>query len=76
MVLGRGGLSSRIGALEHRASAEQGVVCIRQWSGQTQDQAIAAYEVEHGPLGPDIGGLRVIIRKFGSAPGVVGGQRA
>lgn len=40
--------------------------CIIVRAGQTEEQATAAYEAEHGPIGEGNTVLRVIIRKPGT----------
>lgn len=46
------------------------VVTLHRYEGQTQEQAIAAHEAEHGPVGDKA--LCVIIRKPFPVPVVVG----
>lgn len=64
-------MKRRVAELEARsiAGAKRWHV-IRRWSDQTEDDAVAAYEANSGPIGPDDGSiLRVIIRKPVPAPG-------
>ena len=53
----------RLEALEKGASAER-MHCIACPDGQTQEVALAAYENDNGPVGPDDGRLLLVfIRK-------------
>lgn len=63
-------LRNRLIALEQRAvTGVRRWHRILQWEGQTEDEAVAAYEEKNGPIGPDDGSiLRVIIRKPIPAP--------
>ena len=56
--------SSRLADLEQRLNPpSRGLHLIRLYEGQTEEDATASYEAEHGPMGPDEGILRVLIRK-------------
>ena len=64
-------LKPRVEALEARTN----VSALKHWhrilryEGQNEAEAVAAYEAEHGPVGPDDGTvLRVIISKPFPAP--------
>ena len=53
----------RLEALETATSGER-MHCIPWFAGQTPDQALASYENDNGPVGPDDGGLLLVyIRK-------------
>ena len=57
-------LKPRLDALEaNLAPASQGWVRIFQNEGQTREQAVAAYEAEHGPIDDANVILRVTINK-------------
>ena len=56
-------LKQRLEALEKGASVDR-MHCISWRAGQTQEAALAAYENDNGPVGPDDGGLLLVyIRK-------------
>ena len=53
----------RLEALEKGASVER-MHCVPWKAGQSQNQALAAYENDNGPVGPDDGELLLVyIRK-------------
>lgn len=56
-------LKQRVEALETRARGFVPWVRIIQHIDQTEEEATAAYEAEHGPVGGSNSILRVIIRK-------------
>lgn len=58
-------LRTRMAALERRINppALNSWIRIIQWDGQTQEDALAAWEAENGPLSASNVCLRVIIRK-------------
>jgi hypothetical protein len=58
-------LSHRVADLERRlaSSGPKAWVRIFQYEGQTQEEAVAAYEAKHGPIGDKGVILRVFIRK-------------
>lgn len=56
-------LKQRLEALEKGSSVER-MYCIEASDDQTEESAIAAYESQNGPIGPDDGSrLIVFIRK-------------
>lgn len=60
------GLSRRVDALEQRdPSGAAAWVSIIQHEDQTEEEAFAAYEAEHGPVGESNAILWVVIRKPG-----------
>jgi hypothetical protein len=64
-------LKRRIADLEHRIAPPEAKRWVRifQYEGQTKEQAVAAYEAEHGPINDNMGViLRVIISKPLPAP--------
>lgn len=62
-------LGKRIVALEQsRPSARPRWHCLRRYEGETNDQAVAAYETEHGPIGDGHVIMRVIVNKPGERP--------
>ena len=56
-------LRHRLDALEGLACASSGFHVIIQRSGQTEDEATASYEAEHGPIPTEGSVLRVVVRK-------------
>ncbi|MEO6151655.1 MAG: hypothetical protein ABIT09_07725 [Croceibacterium sp.] len=64
-------LEKRLEELERRMTPEPAKRWHRilQYEDQTQEQAVAAYEAQNGPIGDDNTILRVIISKPGPAPG-------
>lgn len=65
-------LKPRLDALEAQmAPACQRWVRIFQHAGQTQEQAIAAYEAEHGPIGDASVILRVSVKPSFPVPHAV-----
>ena len=44
---------------------------LSRYEGETHEQAVAAYEAEHGPIGNGNVVMRVIIEKPGERPGGV-----
>jgi hypothetical protein len=61
-------LSKRLSDLE-QANAPASVQVVRRFEGQTEAEALAAYERDNGPIGPDNGrALRVFIHKPFAAP--------
>lgn len=64
--MARSDLNNRLKALEHQAArGGNGFHVVIQRSGQTELEALAAYEAEHGPIGDDRPILRVLVRKPG-----------
>ncbi len=62
-------LGARIDALEAQALQGSAKWCrVLQWAGQTESDAVAAHEAQHGPLPTGEGVLRVIIRKSIAQP--------
>lgn len=61
------GLSQRVAALEARQHVGASWLTIIQRAGQTEEQATAAYEAEHGPIADASRSLRIFIRKPGCA---------
>ena len=59
--MARTGLSYRVAALEARAPDLKPWHQVIQEVGQSQEEAIAAYEAEHGPVGDDNILLAVVI---------------
>lgn len=63
-------LKSRVADLEARIDPpppRQWVRFFQRYEDQTQEQAIAAYEAEHGPIDDKGVILRVIVNKLGPA---------
>lgn len=62
-------LDKRVGALEQsRSAVALPWVCLRRYEGETDEQAIAAYQDEHGSIGDRNIVMRVIISKTGQRP--------
>ncbi|MBY8335903.1 hypothetical protein KYN89_02460 [Alteriqipengyuania sp. NZ-12B] len=61
-----GRLERRLADLENKAGAFAPWVSIIQRAGQTEDQAVAAYEADHGPVGDSNKILWVVVRKPGA----------
>ena len=60
------GLGKRMTALEQaRSTSMQRWHCLRRYEDETDADAVAAYEIEHGPIGDG----NVIMRVFVSKPG-------
>lgn len=59
------GLSERVAALEARQRGGSSWLTIIQRAGQSEEQATAAYEATHGPIGEANRVLRIVIRKPG-----------
>lgn len=57
----RSGLSNRVDALERTSCGVKRWHQIIREVGQTEEQAVADYEREHGSIGPDDGRLMVVI---------------
>ena len=56
-------MSRRLKALETATGWER-IHCVPWFAGQSQDEALTAYENDNGPVGPDDGGLLLVyIRK-------------
>jgi hypothetical protein len=63
-------LGKRIVALEQlRPSSRPRWHSLCRYEGETDEQAVAAYESEHGPIGDGNVIMRVIISKPGTRPG-------
>ncbi len=63
------GLSKRIVALEQvRPNSMPKWHCLRRYESETDADAIAAYEAEHGAIGGGNVVMRVIVSKPGSRP--------
>ena len=56
------GLKRRVDELEAVQVGHKAYHCIIQRADQTEEEAVAAYEAENGPIGDDGRILRVIIR--------------
>lgn len=57
-------IGERLSALERkRPVGSQKWHRIHRYEGETQEQVVAAYEAEHGPIGSDNVILRVIVGK-------------
>jgi hypothetical protein len=65
-------LSHRVADLEQRLASPGPKAWVRafQYEGQTQEEAVAAYEAEHGPIDEKGVILRVFINKPFPAPAV------
>lgn len=62
-------LGKRLAALEQaQLSAMPRWHCLRRYEDETDADAVAAYEAEHGPIGDGNVIMRVIISKPGTRP--------
>lgn len=67
-------LSKRLAALEQtNSSAMPRWHCLRRYEDETDAEAVAAYEAEHGPIDSGNVIMRVIVSKPGMRPAVVAG---
>lgn len=63
-------LTKRLAALEQAEAATMPQLhCLLRYEQETDAEAMAAYEAEHGPIGSGSGIMRVIVSKPGMRPG-------
>lgn len=63
------GLSKRVGALETKIEPPKSRwVRMVRYENETDAQAVAAYEAQHGPIGDDRVVMRVVVNKPGDRP--------
>ena len=64
-------LSKRLAALEQTKSSQMPRWhCLRRYENETDAEAVAAYEAEHGSIGTDNVIMRVVVSKPGMRPAV------